>query len=71
MSVYKVAKAVMAQGIEQAVAEGYDEQAFARAMMTEVIAVYRRARSMDDIASELKFLADNLDEDEEYAFMRP
>ncbi|HDY99294.1 MAG TPA: hypothetical protein ENH72_12510 [Pseudomonas sabulinigri] len=71
MSVYKVAKAVMAQGVEQALAEGYDEQAFARAMMTEVIAVYRRARSMDDIASELKFQADNLDEDEEYAFMRP
>ncbi len=71
MSAYKMAKAVMAQGIEQAGAEGYDEQAFARAMMTEVIAVYRRARSMDNIASELKFLADNLDEDEEYAFMRP
>lgn len=71
MSAYKVAKAVMAQGVEQALAEGYDEQAFARAMMTEVIAVYRRARSMDDIASELKFQADNLDEDEEYAFMRP
>ncbi|MEH6798489.1 MAG: hypothetical protein V7681_04180 [Halopseudomonas sabulinigri] len=71
MSAYKVAKAVMAQGVEQALAEGYDEQAFARAMMTEVIAVYRRARSMDDIASELKFQADNLDEDQEYAFMRP
>ena len=71
MSAYKVAKAVMAQGVEQALAEGYDKQAFARAMMTEVIAVYRRARSMDDIASELKFQADNLDEDQEYAFMRP
>jgi len=71
MSAYKLAKVVMAHGIEQAAGEGYDEQAFARAMMTEVISVYRRARSMDDIASELKFLADNLDEDEEYAFMRP
>lgn len=71
MSAYKLARVVMAQGIEQAAAQGYDEQAFARAMMAELIAVYRRARSMDDIASELKFLADNLDEDEEYAFMRP
>ncbi|MAB23561.1 hypothetical protein ACS8E9_00950 [Pseudomonas neustonica] len=71
MSAYKIAKEVMAQAIEQAAAAGYDEQALARGLMTEVINVYKRGRSHADIASELAFLADNLNDDEDYAFMRP
>ena len=42
-----------------------------RTVLNEVIALYCKTRSIDDIASELTFLADNLDPDEEYAFMRP
>ena len=71
MSAYTVAKEVMAQAIERAAAEGYDEQQLARGLMSEVINVYKRARSHEDIASELAFLADNLNDDEDYAFMRP
>ncbi|WP_341708326.1 hypothetical protein [Halopseudomonas sp.] len=71
MSAYKIAQQVMAEAIEKAAAAGYDEQALARALMSEVIAVYKKGRTQQDIASELSFLASNLDDDEEYAFMRP
>lgn len=71
MSVYALAKAVMQQAVTQAEGEGYDEQLLARALMSEVIAVYKKARTSKDIADELGFLADNLDEDADYAFMRP
>ncbi|MEL0168447.1 MAG: hypothetical protein VW877_10010 [Pseudomonadaceae bacterium] len=71
MSAYKIAQQVMADAIEKAAAAGYDEQALARALMSEVIAVYKKARTQQDIASELSFLANNLDDDEDYAFMRP
>src|SRR5690606_35214025 len=71
MSVYKLAEAVMQQGSAQAAEAGYEEQQMARALMTEVIAVYKRTRTHQDIAHELQFLAENLDEDQDYAFMRP
>lgn len=42
-----------------------------RAMLGEVVAMWRRDRSLDDIKTELEYTADNIDPDEEYAFMRP
>ncbi|AQZ94648.1 hypothetical protein ACFSB1_15465 [Halopseudomonas phragmitis] len=71
MSVYALAKTVVEQGVEQAREAGYGEQDLARALMNEVIAIYKRERSLADIAHELQFLAENLDEDQDYAFMRP
>ena len=71
MSVYKLAGDVMQQALEQAQQAGYGEQDMARALMAQVIAVYKRERGMADIAHELAFLAENLDEDQDYAFMRP
>ncbi|PKM30669.1 MAG: hypothetical protein CVV07_05445 [Gammaproteobacteria bacterium HGW-Gammaproteobacteria-11] len=71
MSVYKLAAALMQENIARAEAEGFTDQALARAMISEIIAVYRRERTQVDIAHELQFLAENLDEDADYAFMRP
>lgn len=71
MSVYKLAEKLVQEGIDQAQQAGYGEQELARALMTEVINVYRRERTLTDIAHELNFLAENLDEDTDYAFMRP
>ena len=71
MSVYTLAGEVMQQAVAQAAEAGYDEQEMARALMAEVIATYKRARTPADIAHELGFLAENLDEDQDYAFMRP
>lgn len=71
MSVYGLAAQVMQQALEQGQQAGYGEQELARALMTEVLSVYKRGRTPADIAHELNFLAENLDEDQDYAFMRP
>jgi transcriptional/translational regulatory protein YebC/TACO1 len=42
-----------------------------RALVNAGIAIWQESRSIGDIAQELSFLADNLDPDEEYTFMRP
>lgn len=42
-----------------------------RALVNAGIAIWQESRSIGDIAQELSFLADNLDSDEEYTFMRP
>ncbi len=61
----------MQQALNQAREAGYDDQEMARALMAQVLAVYKRERTRADIAHELSFLAENLDEDQDYAFMRP
>lgn len=71
MSIYRLAGTAMQQALSQAAEAGYDEQEMARALMAEVIAVYKRKRTQADIAHELEFLIENLDEDQDYAFMRP
>lgn len=42
-----------------------------RALLNEVLEIYRRTRSNDDISSELQFVAENLDPDTDFTFMRP
>lgn len=71
MSVYKLAAQLMQKNLAAAQTQGFKEQELAKALLNEVIGVYRRERSISDIAHELKFLAENLDEDADYAFMRP
>lgn len=71
MSVYAIARSTMEAAIERASERGYTEQDIARAVMNEVLNIYKRGRTNADIAHELAFLADNLDEEADYAFMRP
>lgn len=71
MSVYVIARTTLDQALERAAEQGYTEQEVARALMSEIVAVYKRGRTNADIAHELNFLADNLDDDADYAFMRP
>ncbi|SDU24751.1 hypothetical protein [Halopseudomonas salegens] len=71
MTAFSLAKEVMQQALAQGQQQGFDEQAIARALLAEVITVYKRSRSQADIRHELEFLADNLDDDADYTFMRP
>lgn len=61
----------MASLLAEAEAAKVPGDVIGRTLINEVIELYRKTRSIDDIASELTFLADNLDPDAEYAFMRP
>jgi hypothetical protein len=45
--------------------------AMCRAMMGLIVAQYLQTRSVEDVQSELRFVADNCDPDADFAFMRP
>ena len=42
-----------------------------RALLSAVVQQSKGIRSVEDLADELQFLAENLDEGQDYGFMRP
>jgi hypothetical protein len=42
-----------------------------RALLAQTVELFREERDWDDIASELRFTADNLDPATDFEFMRP
>ncbi|MFT6556284.1 hypothetical protein [Sneathiella sp.] len=67
----ETARSCVNDALTQAKANNISEDALARALIAEAIAVFKKTRSSDDIASELVFFAENLSEEEDYNFMRP
>ena len=57
--------------LEQARERGVGEDAVARALIDRAVAIYKATRSSADIAAELVFIAEHLEDDETYPFMRP
>lgn len=68
-------KALVKNHIEQLLARAKEQDIpsdlIGRELMNQVIEIYRLERSNEDIAQELQFVADNLDPDTEFTFMRP
>ena len=50
---------------------GFDPGLTLRAMLSAVVQQSKGVRSFEDLADELQYLAENLDDQQEYAFMRP
>ncbi|PTU73975.1 hypothetical protein [Pseudomonas mangrovi] len=57
--------------LQRAGAEGYEEVMALRALLSAVVERSKTCRGIDDLAQELEFLAANLDDGRDYAFMRP
>ena len=61
--------------VEAALAEGEAEKipsdVIGRAFLVCAVEIFRRSRTDADIAAELQFTADTLDQSEPQAFMRP
>lgn len=57
--------------IEETKASGTPTDVVGRMLIQEAIELWNAERDWQDIASELKFMADNLDPDLDYEFMRP
>lgn len=57
--------------LAEAQARSIDSDVVARCLLSEAIRLFRQHRSIEDIAAELTASADNLDEDEPLAFIRP
>jgi hypothetical protein len=61
----------VAAALEEARAHSIDSDVVARCLLSEAIRLFRERRPIGDIAAELNAAADNLDEDEPLAFIRP
>ncbi|TRX76158.1 hypothetical protein [Pseudomonas mangiferae] len=71
MDVYGWAARVLEQALEQGQAEGFEAALAVRALLSGAVALSKAHRSAEDLAQELAFLADNLDDERDYTFMRP
>lgn len=71
MGVHQWARQVIEESLQGVEAQGFDQAMALRALLSAVIERSRAARSAADLAAELQFLADNLDDERDYSFMRP
>jgi hypothetical protein len=72
MSVYQLVARHVEAALAEANSKSMDADVVGRALVAEAIRLFRKAgRSNADIASELMASAENLDDDEPMAFMRP
>lgn len=71
MSIHSWAEERLQELLVEAEAAGQDPQLTVRALLSAVVRANAQVRTQEDLSHELHFLADNLDEDRDYAFMRP
>ncbi|MEQ8344286.1 MAG: hypothetical protein RIB84_03485 [Sneathiellaceae bacterium] len=70
-SVHTIVARHVAAAIEEAGRDGIGEDAVARGLFSRVLAIYKQSRSAEDIRQELLAAAENLDDDQDFTFMRP
>lgn len=71
MSIHSWARTALEGDLHDAEAQGYEPVMALRALLAEVVQQNKALRDARELAHELQFLADNLDDDRDYAFMRP
>jgi hypothetical protein len=71
MSIHGWARQELQAGLAAATQAGYDPQMYLRALLSAVVEQSRQGRTAADLAQELRFLAENLDDSRDYGFMRP
>lgn len=71
MGVHEWARREIQKSVLRADEQGFAPEMALRALLSAVIERNRLARSAADLAAELQFLADNLDDERDYSFMRP
>lgn len=71
MSVHQWAAEELQRSLGAAREAGFDEALALRALLSAVVEQSKAHRSAADLAQELQFLAENLDDDRDYGFMRP
>ncbi|MBU1284688.1 MAG: hypothetical protein KJ794_14885 [Gammaproteobacteria bacterium] len=71
MGVHQWARQAIEQSLQGVEAQGFDQAMALRALLSAVVECSRAGRGAADLAAELQFLADNLDDERDYGFMRP
>jgi len=57
--------------VDEARRSDVPDDVIGRAALAQIIEIWKQSRSEEDIASELRFTAESLAEDTDFAFMRP
>ena len=70
-SISDLARRHVKAAIDEGAGHGHPPDSVARALLGVVVEVYRAERSTDDIRRELEFVAEHLDPDDDFEFMRP
>lgn len=71
MSSAMIAERHFRAALDEAAASGVDADALCRSLLGLVVNQYLQSRSVADVQSELRFVAENCDPDTDFAFMRP
>lgn len=71
MSIYSWARSALRDDLRDGEAQGFERLMVLRALLAEIVQQNKALRDAQELAGELQFLADNLDDDRDYAFMRP
>lgn len=71
MSATEIAKLHFSAALAEAQTAGLDHDSVCRSLLGLVVSKYLENRSVADVKSELRFVADNCDPDTDFAFMRP
>jgi hypothetical protein len=71
MGVYLWVRQEVEQSLQAAQMQGLDEAIVLRALLSAVVERSKATRGLADLAAEQQFLAENLDDERDYSFMRP
>ena len=71
MSIHSWARNALAEDLRAAQAQGFQPELIMRTLLAEIVQQNKALRDVRELAHELQFLADNLDDERDYAFMRP
>ncbi len=71
MSAAAIAERHFKAALAEANAKGVDADVLCRSVLGLVVNEYIQTRTVADVQSELRFIADNCDPDTDFAFMRP
>jgi hypothetical protein len=71
VSAANIARRHFDAAVAEAGTAGLDADALCRTLLGLVVTKYLESRSVPDVQSELRFIADNCDPDTDHAFMRP
>ena len=71
MSATEIANLHFSAAIEEAEAAGLGHDSVCRSLLGNIVSKYLESRSVSDVQSELRFVADNCDPGADFMFMRP
>jgi hypothetical protein len=71
VSIHSWARRALHDDLRDGEAQGFERLIVLRALLAEIVQQNKALRDAQELAGELQFLADNLDDDRDYAFMRP